>query len=92
MATLWRDLDGAWRTALRGRQVLADARINKGTAFSDGERRVLGLTGLIPAAHFTLEDQAGLFTRSTGASPTTWPATSPSTRCTTATRSCSTGC
>jgi malate dehydrogenase (oxaloacetate-decarboxylating) len=59
MATLWRDLDGAWRTALRGRQVLADARINKGTAFSDGERRVLGLTGLIPAAHFTLEDQAG---------------------------------
>jgi malate dehydrogenase (oxaloacetate-decarboxylating) len=57
MRTLWRDEDGAWRTTLRGRQVLADPRINKGTAFGDGERRDLGLTGLIPAAHFTLDDQ-----------------------------------
>ena len=57
MRTLWREEDGAWRTALRGRQVLADPRINKGTAFSDDERHDLGLTGLIPAAHFTLEDQ-----------------------------------
>ena len=46
MRTLWRDEDGAWRTTLRGRQVLADPRINKGTA-----------TGLIPAAQFTLDDQ-----------------------------------
>ncbi len=59
MRTLWRDEDGAWRTTLRGRQVLADARINKGTAFDDDERRDLGLTGLIPAAHFTLDDQVG---------------------------------
>ena len=59
MRTLWRDEDGAWRTTLRGRQVLADAQINKGTAFGDGERHDLGLTGLIPAAHFTLEDQVG---------------------------------
>jgi malate dehydrogenase (oxaloacetate-decarboxylating) len=57
MRTLWRDEDGAWRTTLRGRQVLADPRINKGTAFSDSERRDLGLTGLIPAGHFTLDDQ-----------------------------------
>jgi malate dehydrogenase (oxaloacetate-decarboxylating) len=57
MQTLWREEDGAWRTTLRGRQVLADPRINKGTAFSDGERHELGLTGLIPAAHFTLDDQ-----------------------------------
>ena len=57
MGTLWRDEDGAWRTTLRGRQVLADPRINKGTAFGDGERHDLGLTGLIPAAYFTLEDQ-----------------------------------
>ena len=57
MRALWRDEDGAWRTSLRGRQVLADPRINKGTAFGDSERRDLGLTGLIPAAHFTLEDQ-----------------------------------
>jgi malate dehydrogenase (oxaloacetate-decarboxylating) len=57
MRTLWRDVDGAWRTTLRGRQVLADPRVNKGTAFSDSERHDLGLTGLIPAAHFTLDDQ-----------------------------------
>ncbi len=57
MRTLWRDEDGAWRTTLRGRGVLADPRINKGTAFGDGERRDLGLTGLVPPAHFTLEDQ-----------------------------------
>jgi malate dehydrogenase (oxaloacetate-decarboxylating) len=57
MRAVWRDDDGTWRTALRGRQVLADPRINKGTAFSDSERRDLGLTGLMPAGHFTLEDQ-----------------------------------
>jgi malate dehydrogenase (oxaloacetate-decarboxylating) len=57
MRTLWREEDGGWRTTLRGRQVLADPRINKGTAFSDDERHDLGLTGLIPAAHFTLDDQ-----------------------------------
>jgi len=57
MDTLWLDEDGAWRTTLRGRQVLADPRINKGTAFSEGERADLGLIGLIPAAHFTLRDQ-----------------------------------
>jgi len=57
MATLWRGEDGAWQTTLRGRQVLADPRINKGTAFSEAERHDLGLTGLIPAAHFTLDDQ-----------------------------------
>jgi malate dehydrogenase (oxaloacetate-decarboxylating) len=56
MRTLWRDEDGAWRTTLRGRGVLADPRINKGTAFDDGERHDLGLTGLIPPAHFTLDD------------------------------------
>jgi malate dehydrogenase (oxaloacetate-decarboxylating) len=57
MRTLWRDEDGGWRTTLRGRQVLADPRINKGTAFGVGERRSLGLTGLMPAAYFTLDDQ-----------------------------------
>jgi malate dehydrogenase (oxaloacetate-decarboxylating) len=57
--TLWLDQDGAWHTALRGRQVLADPRINKGTAFSDSERAALGLIGLIPAGHLTLDQQAG---------------------------------
>jgi malate dehydrogenase (oxaloacetate-decarboxylating) len=58
MRTVWLDEDGAWRTTLRGRQVLADPRINRGTAFSDDERRELGLTGLIPSGHLTLDEQA----------------------------------
>ncbi len=58
MRTVWLDEEGAWRTTLRGRQVLADPRINKGTAFSDAERAALGLVGLIPAGHLTLEQQA----------------------------------
>ncbi len=55
---MWLDEDGAWRTTLRGRQVLAEPRINKGTAFSDEERAELGLIGLIPAGHMTLDQQA----------------------------------
>jgi malate dehydrogenase (oxaloacetate-decarboxylating) len=55
--TLWIDEDGAWRTTLRGRQVLTDPRINKGTAFTDAERADLGLIGLIPAGHLTLGEQ-----------------------------------
>jgi malate dehydrogenase (oxaloacetate-decarboxylating) len=57
MGTVWEDSDGAWRTTLRRRQVLADPRINKGTAFSDEERAGLGLIGLIPPGHMTLEEQ-----------------------------------
>jgi malate dehydrogenase (oxaloacetate-decarboxylating) len=56
--TLWLDEDGDWRTTLRGRQVLTDPRINKGTAFTDTERADLGLIGLIPAGHLTLAEQA----------------------------------
>jgi malate dehydrogenase (oxaloacetate-decarboxylating) len=58
MRTVWLDEDGGWRTTLRGRQVLADPRINKGTAFTGDERRELGLTGLIPSGHLTLDGQA----------------------------------
>jgi malate dehydrogenase (oxaloacetate-decarboxylating) len=56
--TLWLDDDGAWRTTLRRRQVLADPRLNKGTAFSDEERAALHLIGLIPPGHLTLDEQA----------------------------------
>jgi malate dehydrogenase (oxaloacetate-decarboxylating) len=55
---LWLDADGAWRTTLRGRQVLTEPRVNKGTAFTDEERASLGLIGLIPPGHLTLEEQA----------------------------------
>jgi malate dehydrogenase (oxaloacetate-decarboxylating) len=57
--TCWVGEEGAWHTTLRGRQVLADPRINKGTAFNDAERADLGMIGLIPAGHLTLDEQAG---------------------------------
>jgi malate dehydrogenase (oxaloacetate-decarboxylating) len=55
--TLWLDDDGRWHTTLRGRQILSDPRLNRGTAFSYAQRRELGLTGLVPPAHVTLEQQ-----------------------------------
>jgi malate dehydrogenase (oxaloacetate-decarboxylating) len=57
MRTLWLDDDGIWHTRLRGRQILSDPRLNRGTAFSLAERHELGLTGLIPPAHVTLDQQ-----------------------------------
>ncbi len=69
MKTVWRDESGAWRTTLRGRQVLADPRINKGTAFSDAERTDLGITGLIPPARLTLRDQAARILAQYGRQP-----------------------
>jgi len=57
MKTVWTGDDRALHTTLRGRQVLADPRTNKGTAFSDEERRELGVTGLIPWGHSTLDGQ-----------------------------------
>ena len=41
----------------RGAAVLADPLLNKGTAFSERERDVLGLRGLLPPRVFTLEEQ-----------------------------------
>jgi malate dehydrogenase (oxaloacetate-decarboxylating) len=59
MPTLWLDDDGKWHTSLRGRQILSDPRLNRGTAFSYAERHELGLTGLVPPAHLTLDQQVG---------------------------------
>jgi malate dehydrogenase (oxaloacetate-decarboxylating) len=53
----WINRDGDWETTLRGRQVFSDPRLNKGTAFSDEERRALGLVGLIPPRVLTLTEQ-----------------------------------
>ena len=38
--------------------MLADPRINKGTAFTDEEREALGLVGLLPPRVLTIEEQA----------------------------------
>src|SRR5579862_5265762 len=48
----------ALRTALRGSDVLHSPLINKGTAFTQEEREALGLTGLLPPAIKTLDQQA----------------------------------
>ena len=45
------------RTPLRGRALLADPGLNKGTAFTDAERETFGLIGLLPDSVETLEQQ-----------------------------------
>jgi malate dehydrogenase (oxaloacetate-decarboxylating) len=49
--------DGGYATTARGMDVLKTPLINKGTAFPVREREALGLTGLLPPAVTTLEDQ-----------------------------------
>lgn len=44
-------------TDLRGRELLSDASVNKGTAFTAVERQELGLDGLLPGRVETIEDQ-----------------------------------
>jgi malate dehydrogenase (oxaloacetate-decarboxylating) len=50
--------DGRIATSLRGQDVLHTPLLNKGTAFTTGERAALGLTGLLPPSVKTLEQQA----------------------------------
>jgi malate dehydrogenase (oxaloacetate-decarboxylating)(NADP+) len=45
------------RRSPHGVQILHDPRLNKGTAFTDEERELLGLRGLLPPRVFTLEEQ-----------------------------------
>jgi malate dehydrogenase (oxaloacetate-decarboxylating) len=56
--TRWNPQTRAWETSLRGRGVLSDPRISKGTAFPANERDALGLVGLIPPRVLTLDQQA----------------------------------
>ncbi|MFF8906535.1 NAD-dependent malic enzyme [Streptomyces olivaceoviridis] len=46
------------RVTARGRAVLADPRINRGTAFTEEERRALDLVGLVPPHVLTQDEQA----------------------------------
>jgi malate dehydrogenase (oxaloacetate-decarboxylating) len=50
--------DGALETDTRGLAVLANPFLNKDAAFSAAERAELGLTGLLPCAHLSLDEQA----------------------------------
>lgn len=42
----------------RGRGVLNDPQLNKGTGFPEEDREALGLAGLVPPVHTTIEEQA----------------------------------
>jgi malate dehydrogenase (oxaloacetate-decarboxylating) len=57
-AVRWDPDRQAWRTRLRGRAVLSEPRLNKGTGFSARERERLGLVGLLPPRVMTIEEQA----------------------------------
>ncbi len=50
--------DNIIRPGLTGLDLIQDPALNKGTAFTEEERRVLGLTGLLPAHVSTIEEQA----------------------------------
>lgn len=52
-----RNSDGCYETKVRGLAVLNSPVLNKGTAFTAGERKALGLVGLLPPDISTLETQ-----------------------------------
>ncbi|WP_329139940.1 NAD-dependent malic enzyme [Streptomyces sp. NBC_01476] len=54
----WNDRDACWETTSRGRAVLADPRVNRGTAFTERERDELGLVGLVPPQVLSQDEQA----------------------------------
>ncbi|MFF3919199.1 NAD-dependent malic enzyme [Streptomyces sp. NPDC001852] len=58
MSTQWKARADRFETSARGRAVLADPRLNRGTAFTEQERRELGLDGLVPPRVLTLDQQA----------------------------------
>jgi len=47
----------ALRVALRGQSLLTSPRLNKGTAFSESERKAFGLVGCLPYRINTLDEQ-----------------------------------
>jgi malate dehydrogenase (oxaloacetate-decarboxylating) len=53
-----RSEDNALETTRRGREVLSDPRLSRGTAFTEAEREALGLIGLLPPGVSTIEEQA----------------------------------
>jgi malate dehydrogenase (oxaloacetate-decarboxylating) len=58
------------KTISRGREVLCDPFVNRGTAFTPEERAALGLEGLLPAGVLPLEEQAARSYEQYNAQPT----------------------
>jgi malate dehydrogenase (oxaloacetate-decarboxylating) len=68
--TRWIAEDGAWETTQRGRQIMNDPRLYRGVAFSDEERRALGLVGLLPPQVISMHEQLVRATGQYAAQPT----------------------
>ncbi|HEY7522316.1 MAG TPA: NAD-dependent malic enzyme [Candidatus Limnocylindrales bacterium] len=51
---------GPVTTRLRGRDLISQPLLNKGTAFTDRERDALGLRGLLPVRVTSIQEQVGL--------------------------------
>ena len=66
-----RGADGVLRLKVtaRGAEVMRDPLLNKGSAFTDIERRTLGLDGLLPTQQNTIEQQAQRIYRAIAALP-----------------------
>lgn len=62
--------DGAYETTARGRDLLRLPQLNRGTAFTREERAALGLSGILPAAVVSIEDQVRRTYRQYQAQPT----------------------
>jgi malate dehydrogenase (oxaloacetate-decarboxylating) len=57
MKTRWNAAKGRLETEAKGRAVLADPRLNRGTAFTQQERQALDLVGLLPPQVLTQDQQ-----------------------------------
>jgi malate dehydrogenase (oxaloacetate-decarboxylating) len=58
MNTQWNAQQNRFETTARGRALLADPRLNRGTAFTAREREDLGLVGLVPPQVLSQDQQA----------------------------------
>ncbi|WP_440119318.1 NAD-dependent malic enzyme [Paenibacillus sp. QZ-Y1] len=57
MNTFFVDPNGQLKTALKGKEVLANPILNKGVAFTEEERRELNLNGILPPMVLNIEEQ-----------------------------------
>ncbi len=76
----------------RGKALLCDPGLNKGTMFSDTERDVLGLRGLLPPRVFSPSDRRSISSTMSGAKQPIWKNIFTFPVCKTATSVFSTGC
>ncbi|MEC0182559.1 NAD-dependent malic enzyme [Paenibacillus peoriae] len=58
MEAFYVNQDGSLSTPLRGKDVLANPLLNKGVAFTEEERKELGLEGILPPTVLSLEKQS----------------------------------